>query len=450
MNKGGNALSKIIFSKTDIAILEKNQNVTRVSEKSITYTDEFKRAFIEEYLKGGKSPRTIFSEFGFCAEMLGTKRYEQAAARWIKAYNKDGIIALRDIRKETSGRPRKKELSPQEIIEQQEAKISLLEGQVELLKKSDVIERRLLNKAENLLPSEIFGLIYETITKSNLKSKISYYCDLLTVSRSGYYNFVANSKSHKDKELVDLSVRDLILKAFNIHGFKKGSRSIKMTLQNEYGIIFNRKRIQRIMRKYNILCPIRKANPYRRMAKATKEHCVVPNTLKRNFKQGVAGMVLLTDITYLPYGINNMAYLSTIKDAVTNEILAYQVSQRITLDIATDTIHKLMKKHKNILTQDAFIHSDQGVHYTSPKYQKLLKDFGLKQSMSRRGNCWDNAPQESFFGHMKDEMNYKACQTFNELKKLINRYMRYYNNYRCQWNLKKLTPIQYRNQLLIA
>ena len=450
MNKGGNALSKIIFSKTDIAILEKNQNVTRVSEKSITYTDEFKRAFIEEYLKGEKSPRTIFSEFGFCAEMLGTKRYEQAAARWIKAYNKDGIIALRDTRKETSGRPRKKELSPQEIIERQEAKISLLEGQVELLKKSDVIERRLLNNAENLLPSEIFGLIYETITKSNLKSKISYYCDLLTVSRSGYYNFVANSKSHKDKELVDLSVRDLILKAFNIHGFKKGSRSIKMTLQNEYGIIFNRKRIQRIMRKYNILCPIRKANPYRRMAKATQEHCVVPNTLKRNFKQGVAGMVLLTDITYLPYGINNMAYLSTIKDAVTNEILAYQVSQRITLDIATDTIHKLMKKHKNILTKDAFIHSDQGVHYTSPKYQKLLNDFGLKQSMSRRGNCWDNAPQESFFGHMKDEMNYKACQTFNELKKLINRYMSYYNNYRCQWNLKKLTPIQYRNQLLIA
>ena len=450
MNKGGNALSKNIFSKTDIAILEKNQNVTRVSEKSITYTDEFKRAFIEEYLKGEKSPRTIFSEFGFCAEMLGTRRYEQAAARWIKAYNKDGIIALRDTRKETSGRPRKKELSPQEIIERQEAKISLLEGQVELLKKSDVIERRLLNNAENLLPSEIFGLIYETITKSNLKNKISYYCDLLTVSRSGYYNFVANSKSHKDKELVDLSVRDLILKAFNIHGFKKGSRSIKMTLQNEYGIIFNRKRIQRIMRKYNILCPIRKANPYRRMAKATQEHCVVPNTLKRNFKQGVAGMVLLTDITYLPYGINNMAYLSTIKDAVTNEILAYQVSQRITLDIATDTIHKLMKKHKNILTKDAFIHSDQGVHYTSPKYQKLLNDFGLKQSMSRRGNCWDNAPQESFFGHMKDEMNYKACQTFNELKKLINRYMSYYNNYRCQWNLKKLTPIQYRNQLLIA
>jgi len=166
MNKGGNALSKNIFSKTDIAILEKNQNVTRVSEKSITYTDEFKRAFIEAYLKGEKSPRTIFSEFGFCAEMLGAKRYEQAVARWIKAYNKDGIIALRDTRKETSGRPRKKELSPQEIIEQQETQISLLEGQIELLKKSDVIERRLLNKAENLLPSEIFGLIYETITKS--------------------------------------------------------------------------------------------------------------------------------------------------------------------------------------------------------------------------------------------------------------------------------------------
>ena len=88
-----------------------------------------------------------------------------------------------------------------------------------------------------------------------------------------------------------------------------------MLLENEFGITYNRKRIQRIMRKYNIVCPIRKANPYRRMAKATKEHRVVPNLLNRNFKQEVAGKVLLTDITYLPYGNNQMAYLSTIKDA---------------------------------------------------------------------------------------------------------------------------------------
>ena len=87
----------------------------------------------------------------------------------------------------------------------------------------------------------------------------------------------------------------------------------------------------------------------------------------------------------------------------TNEILAYNVSDRITLDIATDTVHKLKKNRNLKLAKDAFIHSDQGVHYTSPIFQKLVKKLGLGQSMSRRGNCWDNAPQESFFGHFKDE-----------------------------------------------
>ena len=70
--------------------------------------------------------------------------------------------------------------------------------------------------------------------------------------------------------------------------------------------------------------------------------------------------------------------------------------------------------------------------------------------MSRRGNCWDNAPQESFFGHMKDEMDYKSCNTFEELQFVVDDYMDYYNNFRCQWNLKKLTPVQFRNQLLMA
>ena len=148
------------------------------------------------------------------------------------------------------------------------------------------------------------------------------------------------------------------------------------------------------MRKFNIVCPIRKPNPYKCIAKATKEHTVVPNLLNRNFKQDIPGKILLTDITYLPYSNSNMAYLSTIKDASTNEILAYNLLDRITLDIAINTIHKLMKIPNIRLAKDAFIHSDQSSHYTSPTFQKLLKSKKLAQSMSRRGNCWDNAPQE--------------------------------------------------------
>lgn len=243
-------------------------------------------------------------------------------------------------------------------------------------------------------------------------------------------------------------MRNNILKAYNFKGRKKGARQIKMTLEGQLGIVYNLKRIRRIMKKYQIICPIRKANPYRRMMKATREHIVLPNLLNRNFKQNVPGKVLLTDITYLFYGKGKKAYLSTVKDGSTNEIVAYNVSDSLTLDIATDTIYKLKRNRKIKLTKDAFIHSDQGVHYTSPTFQKLLKSCGLGQSMSRRGNCWDNAPQESFFGHFKDESYIKSCGTLDELKKEIKDYITYYNKYRYQWNLKKMTPVQYRNHLL--
>jgi putative transposase len=275
-------------------------------------------------------------------------------------------------------------------------------------------------------------------------------CHVSGISRSGYYKYFHSSslKRRQEREKKDEQLRDIIMKAYKFKNRKKGARQIKMTLAGQFKVVFNLKRIRRIMKKYGIICPIRKVNPYRKMMKATKEHRVVPNLLKRNFKQGVPGKVLLTDITYLFYGRGKKAYLSTIKDASTNEILSYDVSDRITLDIATHTLLKLKKNRKIKLAPDAFIHSDQGSHYTSPVFQKMVKKYGLGQSMSRRGNCWDNAPQESFFGHFKDEAYIKPCETLEELKREIKSYMTYYNHFRYQWNLKKMTPVQYRDHLL--
>lgn len=279
---------------------------------------------------------------------------------------------------------------------------------------------------------------------------LSHLCKTAGTSRSGYYNYfsVKSQRIREQRDIQDEAVRDIVLKAYNFKNRKKGARQIKMTLEGQFGIVYNLKRIRRIMKKYEIFCPIRKANPYRRMMKATKEHSILPNLLNRDFKQGIPGKVLLTDITYLFYGKGKKAYLSTIKDGSTNEILAYNVSDNLKLNIATDTILKLKNNRKFKLSKDAFIHSDQGVHYTSPIFQKLLKSCGLGQSMSRRGNCWDNAPQESFFGHFKDESYIKSCQTLEQLKQEIKQYMLYYNKYRYQWNLKKMTPVQYRNHLL--
>ena len=279
---------------------------------------------------------------------------------------------------------------------------------------------------------------------------ISYLCNISGVSRSGYYRYFSSAtiEKRKSNEIKDLESKENILKAYNFKNRKKGAKQIKMTLKNNFNINYNLKRIRRIMKKYNIVCPYRKANPYRRMMKATKEHTVLPNLLNRKFKQESPGKVLLTDISYLFFKHGQKAYLSTILDASTNEILAYNISKSLKIDIVTDTIDKLIKNNSSLLRNDSFIHSDQGAHYTSPIFQKKVKTYNLGQSMSRRGNCWDNAPQESFFGHLKDETSIKECETFEELVKEITEYIDYYNNFRGQWNLKKMTPVQYRNHLL--
>lgn len=441
-------MSKKHFSEEERKELSKSPHVVRISEKSITYADDFKRLFIDLYMLG-KPPREIFEASGLDVDVLGMKRIEQCADRWKKAYEKGGIVGLADSRKEAVLRPAKRELTAEETISRQQAKIKLLESQLEYVKKFDAKERRLLTNGENLPSSKCFQLIRDAV-QQGLGRMTRYLCQMLGVSRSGYYNYQKASDTRLKRTLADEQAGILIKKAFERRGYKKGSRSIKMTLENEYNVVFNLKRIRRLMQKFGLVCPHRKPNPYKRIAKATQEHRVLPNLLQRDFRKGVPGLALLTDITYLPYGGTEMAYLSTILDASTGEILAHKLSSTITLSIATDTIDFLMKQRRLKLHKDAFIHSDQGSHYTSPTYQKLLKKKGLGQSMSRRGNCWDNAPQESFFGHMKDHVRSRTFTSLVQLKHEIDRYIRYYNTHRYQWELKKMTPVQYRNHLLSA
>jgi len=137
------------------------------------------------------------------------------------------------------------------------------------------------------------------------------------------------------------------------------------------------------------------------------------------------------------------AYLSVILDAFTKQVLSYVLSESLEVDFVLETINKLIDLHGISLDCETLIHSDQGCHYTSTKFQELIKNNELRQSMSRRGNCWDNAPQESFFGHMKDEVHVDKCETFSDLQFEFDDYMDYYNNDRYQWDLAKLSPNEY-------
>ena len=291
-----------------------------------------------------------------------------------------------------------------------------------------------------------YAIIYETIRNDNNALSISYMCEIAGVSRSGFYAWLDAAPARDRRDEQDRKDFDLILEAYRFRGYRKGARSIYMRLLH-IGVIMNVKKIRRLMKKFNLVCPIRNANPYRRMAKALATSNVAPNIVKREFKQEPR-KVLLTDITYLFFE-GGKCYLSTILDAFAHEILAYQLSMSLKVDFVLDTVDQLVEQHGCTLDNETIVHSDQGCHYTSYAFIQKLKDAEFVQSMSRRGNCWDNAPQESFFGHMKDDIHDEIAvySSFDDVKRKIDDWMDYYNNDRYQWELLKLSPVEYYTYL---
>lgn len=210
-------------------------------------------------------------------------------------------------------------------------------------------------------------------------------------------------------------------------------------------VIMNLKKIRRLMKKYGLVCPIRRANPYRIALRENMLEKTPPNVLDRKFREYGPRRVLLTDITYIPMNGGGFCYLSVIKDAYTKEILSYQLSQNLKEQFVLDTFRRLVLVHGKELTSETLVHSDQGIHYKAKKFNDLMEEHNIIRSMSRKATCWDNAPQESFFGHMKDEIGDKIakCKTFVQVARVIEDYMNYYNHHRYQWGLAKLAPAEY-------
>ena len=267
-------------------------------------------------------------------------------------------------------------------------------------------------------------------------------CKIARVSRSGYYQWL----KHCDEPEKDHDDYLLVKETFEAGKKKFGFRSIRMELEKK-DIIMNHKKINRIMNKYGLICKIRRRNPYKDIMKKSLEHRTFENKLDRNFNQTIPFRIFCTDITYIPLNYR-FAYLSVIKDIASGEIVAWHLSLRLEMELVINTLDNLKQNENVTQLKDVLIHSDQGFHYTNPLYIGLVKEFEMVQSMSRKGNCIDNAPIESFFGHLKDEVDYKSCKTFDELHLLIAQYVKYYNLERRQWELKKMTPVEYRNHLL--
>ena len=260
------------------------------------------------------------------------------------------------------------------------------------------------------------------------------------LSRSSYYSILSNDNyGMKDKQ--DEIDFQCIKKVMDYKGFKKGSRTIYMMLPGMCGVHFGRAKILRLMKKYGCVCTVRKERPELKTNKENLKNNRKPNLLKRRFRLARPNEILLTDVSYLKYSTNKTEYFSCIKDAVTGKIVNHVTSSSNDLNLAKATIDRLDS------TENTLFHSDQGILYFSDVFQNKLKELGYEQSMSRRGNCWDNSSQESYFGHMKDECDFSKCFTPEDVKKMVNEYVYYYNYERPQWTRNKMTPVDYENYL---
>ena len=264
-------------------------------------------------------------------------------------------------------------------------------------------------------------------------------CEVTGVSKSSfYYNRNNNSQKLKDAEVLK-SLNQLPGKILK----RRGSKAKSKELKSRFGIIVNHKRVERICRENGLLAKNRRRKfpkDYYKQQKENKKN-LPRNTLKRNFESNEPLKKFCTDVSYFKTK-TGWLYLSPVLDLCGRKVQCYSVSPHNDEALAEETLNKFFALGN---VKGSLLHSDQGVLYTSKKWRKRLKKNGIIQSMSRKGNCWDNACMEHFFGTLKVESGYDdllktGLLSYEETKKLIDDFINYYNNERIQQNLGWKTP----------
>ena len=239
-----------------------------------------------------------------------------------------------------------------------------------------------------------------------------------------------------------LNEKEIIKEIFTENKRRYGYRRITMELRNR-GIVLNHKTVQRLMKECGLICVIRRKKYRSYKGEIGK---IAPNVLKRNFYAEKPNQKWVTDVT--EFAVNDKkVYLSPILDLYNGEIVSYNISLHPTFHQTMDMLEKAFNKVPDNV--NLILHSDQGWQYQMKRYQFMLKEKGIIQSMSRKGNCLDNSVMENFFGILKTEMYYgNKFDSAEELMKEIENYIDYYNNRRIKVKLKGLSPVQYRIQSL--
>lgn len=275
---------------------------------------------------------------------------------------------------------------------------------------------------------------YIVIYRHKDKYSISEMCRFFSVSRSGYYGYVARM----DIPAKDLPLAEKIQECQDKCGKTYGYRRVHIWLERN-GIHRNAKTILRVMQKYNLLSVVRRKK-YRNYGYQLHKY---PNLLNRDFYANKPNQKWVTDISYIKT-LQGTLYLSVIRDLYDNSIVSYKTSTEQNVNLVLNTIREAKEKEK--VTAELQLHSDQGFQYTSHQYFRLIQYYGITPSMSRRGNPYDNALAENFFSILKTECIYRTkLKTYEEARLLIDEYIYFYNNERIQLRTK-LTPLEKRSQ----
>ena len=261
-------------------------------------------------------------------------------------------------------------------------------------------------------------------------------CKFFEVSRSGYYDFAKRiNKPDKDEFLANL-----IAKCQEHSHNTYGCQRVSIWLEKNAHITINCKTALRVMNKYGLLSEIRRRKKYCIMGENLHEYT---NLLNRDFHADRPNQKWVTDISYI-HSEEGVLYLSMIRDLFDGSIVAYKMGTEQTVNLVLNTIREAKQKEK--VTTELQLHSDQGLQYTSSGYFHLTKEYGITPSMSRRGNCYDNAMAENFFGILKTECIYRhKPKRLKDARQLVDDYIYFYNYERIQLKTK-LTPHEKRCQ----
>jgi transposase InsO family protein len=253
---------------------------------------------------------------------------------------------------------------------------------------------------------------------------VSTMCQFFCVSRSGYYAFVQRLGQPE----ADADLAQKIQECQTICDKTYGYRRMWQWLEAQ-GIHRNPKTVLRVMKKYDLLSEIRRRRRWQQMGQQVHKY---ENLLNRQFHADRPNSKWVTDISYIHTG-QGVLYLSMIRDLYDNSIVAYKTGTRQTVNLVLDTIRLAMKREKKKVAAELQLHSDQGAQYTSQAYFDLTQKYNITPSMSRRGNCYDNAMAENFFSILKTECIYRhKPKTLREAKRLIDSYIHFYNHQRIQ------------------